>query len=166
MSYARSRSTSSGDSLGSTPIWTKPTVRPAECRRSLSVLFKLFPETDRLHRYPRDHFRYIFVDEAHRSVEQAKAVTDYFHSAKVCGQTATAFRAKLKDLSAYYQTVAFELKLFSLIDQGYIVPFKVLTLPVEIDVSDVHQSQSFGGRITTRRSCTTSWRRTTGRSPS
>lgn len=99
---------------------------------------------DRLARYPRDHFKYIFVDEAHRSVEQAKAVTDYFHTAKVCGQTATAFRAKLKDLSSYYQTVAFELKLFSLIDQGYIVPFKVLTLPVEVDLTDVHQSQSFG----------------------
>ena len=99
----------------------------------------------RLERFPRDHFQYIFVDEAHRSVEQAKVVTDYFRTAKVCGQTATAFRAKLKDLSAYYETVAFELGLFSLIDQGYIVPLKVLTLPVEIDISDVPQKQGFDG---------------------
>jgi hypothetical protein len=80
-----------------------------------------------------------------RSVEQAKVITDYFRTAKVCGQTATAFRAKLKDLSAYYQTVAFELGLFSLIDEGYITPIKVLTLPVEIDISDVPQKQGFDG---------------------
>jgi superfamily II DNA or RNA helicase len=65
---------------------------------------------------------------------------------KVCGQTATAFRAKLKDLSAYYDTVAYELGIFSLIEEGYIVPLKVLTLPVKVDISDVHQRQGFDGQ--------------------
>lgn len=101
---------------------------------------------DRLERFVPDHFNYIFVDEAHRSVDQAKKITDYFATAKVCGQTATAFRAKLKDLSTFYDTVAYELGLFSLIDQGYIVPLKVQSLPVRVDISDVRQSASSEGQ--------------------
>lgn len=101
---------------------------------------------NRLGQFGRDHFQYIFVDEAHRSVEQAKKITDYFRTAKVCGQTATAFRAKLKDLSAYYETVAYEIGLFSLIEAGYIVPIKVLTLPVEVDLSDVRQTATPDGQ--------------------
>lgn len=93
----------------------------------------------RLERFPRDHFSYIFVDEAHRDPERAAKIRSYFNTAKSCGQTATAFRAKLKDLSPYYDTVAYELGLFSLIDAGYIVPIKVQTLPVEIDITDVRQ---------------------------
>src|SRR5262249_34495461 len=99
---------------------------------------------DRLERYPRDHFQYIFVDEAHRHVEQAKAIREYFRNAKACGQTATAFRANLKDLSAYYDTVAYELGLFDLIEAGYITPLKVLTLPVQVDISDVRMSKIAG----------------------
>jgi superfamily II DNA or RNA helicase len=101
---------------------------------------------DRLMRFPRDHFRYIFVDEAHRHVEQAKKIREYFDSAKSCGQTATAFRRNLADLSDYYDTVAYELTLFDLVEKGYIVPHKILTLPVEIDIDGVEQSEYFGER--------------------
>lgn len=93
----------------------------------------------RLERFPRDHFSFIFVDEAHREPIRAKKIRDYFHTAKSVGQTATAFRAKLKDLSPYYDTVAYELGLFDLIERGFIVPIKVQTLPVDIDITDVHQ---------------------------
>src|SRR5215471_4976125 len=64
-----------------------------------------FSKQHRLERFPWNHFSYIFVDEAHRHVDQTQSVINYFSEAKVCGQTATAFRAKLKDLSAYYETV-------------------------------------------------------------
>jgi superfamily II DNA or RNA helicase len=43
------------------------------------------------------------------------------------------------------------LRLFKLIDEGYIVPWKVLTLPVHIDLNDVHQSQQFGEQDYSRR---------------
>lgn len=96
-------------------------------------------------RFGSDHFDYIFVDEAHRGSDRNKVITDYFAKAKVIGQTATAFRSKLADLSKYYDTVAFEMGMFDLIDEGYIAPLKVLTLPVEIDIRDVKQTRTVDG---------------------
>src|SRR6266436_5548964 len=100
---------------------------------------------NRLQRFPPNHFSYIFVDEAHRGSDRNKKITDYFQQAKIIGQTATAFRAKLADLSAYYDSVAFELGVFDLIDEGYNTPIKVLTLPVNVDLRQVHQTMSTDG---------------------
>jgi superfamily II DNA or RNA helicase len=100
---------------------------------------------DRRTRFGPDHFDYIFVDEAHRGSDRNKVITDYFAKAKVVGQTATAFRSKLADLSKYYDTVAFEMGMFDLIDEGYIAPIKVLTLPVEIDIRGVKQTRTVDG---------------------
>lgn len=100
---------------------------------------------ERRRRYQPNHFSYIFVDEAHRGSDRNKVITDYFSSAKVAGVTATAFRAKLADLSDYYERVAFEMGMFDLIDEGYIVPYQVLTLPVIVDISAVHQTRSVDG---------------------
>ena len=66
--------------------------------------------------------------KAHRGSDRNKIITDYFAPAKVCGITATAFRARMANLSAYYESVAFEMGMFDLIDEGYIAPIKVLTL--------------------------------------
>jgi superfamily II DNA or RNA helicase len=100
---------------------------------------------ERLHRYPPGHFQYIFVDEAHRGSDRNKVITDHFPDAKLMGMTATAFRARLADLSNYYEHVAYEMGLFDLIDEGYISPLKVLTLPVRVDLRDVHQTMSTDG---------------------
>lgn len=94
---------------------------------------------ERLRRIPADHFKYIVVDEAHRGSDRNKKITDYFQQAKVMGLTATAFRKNLADLSNYYEHVAFEMGMFDLMDEGYIAPLKVLTLPVKVDISQVHQ---------------------------
>lgn len=102
-------------------------------------------ELRRLKRYEPDHFQYIFVDEAHRGSDRNKKITDYFAVAKVMGMTATAFRSKLADLSDYYEHVAFEMGVFDLIDEGYIAPLKVLTLPVKVDIRAVHQTMSTEG---------------------
>lgn len=99
----------------------------------------------RISRFPRDHFGYIFVDEAHRGSDRNKKITDYFSEAKVCGQTATAFRRKLADLSDYYESVAYEKGLFDLADEGFLSTIKVLTLPINIDISKVHQTASPDG---------------------
>jgi superfamily II DNA or RNA helicase len=100
---------------------------------------------ERLRRYPPDHFKFIFVDEAHRGSDRNKVITDHFAGAKIMGMTATPFRARLADLSDYYEHVAFEMGLFDLIDEGYISPIKVLTLPVRVDLRDVHQTMSTEG---------------------
>ena len=106
---------------------------------------------ERLNRFEPDHFSYIFVDEAHRGSDRNKLIIDYFASAKVMGMTATAFRAKrsdksgLADLSDYYDTVAFEMGMFDLIDEGYLVPLKVLTLPVVVDIRKIKQTMTTEG---------------------
>lgn len=100
---------------------------------------------NRLERFDPAHFKYIFVDEAHRGSDRNKKITDYFSSAKLCGITATAFRAKTKDLSQWYEHVAYEMGLLDLMEEGYIVPIKVLTLPVKVDISDVHQTMGTEG---------------------
>lgn len=94
---------------------------------------------ERLRRYDANHFKYIVVDEAHRGSDRNKKITDYFTDAKVMGLTATAFRKNLANLSAYYEHVAFEMGMFDLMNEGYIAPLKVLTLPVQVDISQVHQ---------------------------
>jgi superfamily II DNA or RNA helicase len=100
---------------------------------------------NRLQRFPTDHFKFIFVDEAHRGSDRNKKITDYFQQAKVIGQTATAFRAKLADLKDYYDHVAFEMGVFDLVNEGYQTPLKVMTLPVNVDISQVHQTMSTEG---------------------
>jgi superfamily II DNA or RNA helicase len=100
---------------------------------------------ERLQRYKPDHFQFIFVDEAHRGSDRNKAITDHFPAAKIMGMTATPFRARLADLSDYYQHVAFEMGMFDLIDEGYISPIKILTLPVKVDLRNVHQTMSTEG---------------------
>lgn len=100
---------------------------------------------NRLERFASDHFRFVLVDEAHRGSDRNKKISDYFAKAKVIGMTATAFRARLADLSDYYETVAYELGVFDLIEQGYNTPLKVMTLPVSINLRDVHQSMTTEG---------------------
>jgi superfamily II DNA or RNA helicase len=100
---------------------------------------------NRIRRFNPDHFQYIFVDEAHRGSDRNKKITDYFDQAKLIGLTATPFRAKLADLSDFYEHVAFEMGVFDLIDEGYQTPLKVMTLPVVVNIAQVHQSMSTEG---------------------
>lgn len=128
-----------------------PGVEKAESRVSLasSVVVgsaQTLARENRRTRFPSDHFRYIFVDEAHRGSDRNQKITDYFPAARVCGMTATAFRVKLKDLSKYYETVAFELGLYDMIHEGYISPLTVLTLPVTVDISKVKQRMTTEGK--------------------
>ena len=99
----------------------------------------------RMERFPSDHFDFIFIDEVHRGTHRAARINAYFRTARTCGMTATAFRANLADLSDFYETVAFELGTFDLIDRGYNTPIKVLTLPVTVDISGVKQSMGVDG---------------------
>ena len=73
-------------------------------------------------------------------------VREYFSQAKVCGITATPFRAGLKDLSDFYEVVADSLHLYDLVDEGYLVGFKVDMVPLEIDLSQVKQKRGIEGQ--------------------
>lgn len=93
--------------------------------------------------FPPDFFSQIFIDECHRGVKRDKAIADYFPHAKICGVTATPFRANLANLGEYYPRVAYSKPLNDtingggLIAEGFAPPFDVQYLPVEIDLAGI-----------------------------
>lgn len=90
-----------------------------------------------LERYPPDFFSYIINDEAHRHVESKNRVFEYFAQAKVCGLSATPFRATMKDLSKWYDDTAFSLPILDLMAQGFAPPWNIVTPDFEIDLAGV-----------------------------
>lgn len=112
----------------------KPSLRAQVVVASLQTISK----KKNLEYYPEDFFDVIIGDEAHRNVAMRQKVYDYFHKAKIVGFSGTPFRSDMRDLSKFYEEVAYEKLLMDLTAEGYAPPTKVLTLPVEIDLSAVH----------------------------
>lgn len=92
----------------------------------------------RLHEYPVDHFQVIVVDEAHHVMAPTyRRILDHFKGARVLGVTATPDRGDLQDLGEVFDAVAHEYTLPEAIKDGYLSPIKALSIPLEIDISDV-----------------------------
>ncbi len=92
----------------------------------------------RLKSFPPDYFQTIIVDEAHHAMaESYQRVLRYFESAEVLGVTATPDRADMKDLGAYFQSLAYEYGLAQAIREKYLAPIRALTIPIKIDISNV-----------------------------
>ena len=102
----------------------------------------------RLERFPRDHFQYIFADEAHGALAESwKRIFSHFDSAKVCGITATPFRADGKELSSVFEIEAFRKDLFDLVDEGYLVdPDHVEKLTTAVSLANVRIRRTPEGR--------------------
>lgn len=93
---------------------------------------------NRLALFSRSHFDTIIVDEAHHAVSPGyRKVLDYFDKAKVLGVTATADRGDKRNLGEVFDTIAYEYTLPKAIRDGYLVPIKALTLPLDIDLGGV-----------------------------
>jgi superfamily II DNA or RNA helicase len=93
----------------------------------------------RLDRFPRDHFQYIFADEAHGALAESwKRIFSHFDQAKICGITATPFRADGKLLSEIFEIEAFRKDLFDLVDEGFLVdPDHVEKLSTAVSLANV-----------------------------
>jgi superfamily II DNA or RNA helicase len=93
----------------------------------------------RRERWPRDHFGLVVVDEAHHSLADSYLSTlRYFdENAFVLGLTATPDRGDKKNLGRYYQNIAYEVTLLDLIQQNWLVPIRVKTVPLQIDLDEV-----------------------------
>ena len=93
---------------------------------------------NRLGKYPKDFFKLVIVDECHRNSlgDQAQKVLTYFN-AQVIGLTATPFRSDRKKLSDFYQKISCDVDLFRLIDDGFLSPIKIKTVPCNVDLSKV-----------------------------
>lgn len=92
----------------------------------------------RLEQFPSDWFDTIIVDEAHHCLaESYQRVLGYFSKSKVLGVTATPNRADFKNLGQYFETLAYEYTLPEAIKDGYLVPIQAMTIPLDIDLSNV-----------------------------
>lgn len=93
---------------------------------------------NRLKQFPEDYFSTIIVDEAHHCISDSyQKVLQHFPRAKVLGVTATPDRGDMKDLGTYFEQIAYEYTLPEAIHEGYLSPIKALTIPLEIDISQV-----------------------------
>ncbi len=93
----------------------------------------------RLQRWPKDHFSLVVVDEAHHALADSyQSVLAHFDGhANVLGVTATPDRGDKRSLGEYFEDVAYEVGLPELIRDKFLVPIKVRTLPLRIDLNGV-----------------------------
>jgi superfamily II DNA or RNA helicase len=93
----------------------------------------------RRERWPRDHFGLIVVDEAHHALADSYLNTlgHFDDHAKVLGVTATPDRGDQKNLGKYFENIACEISLLDLIQQGWLSPIKVKTVPLGMDLRSV-----------------------------
>ena len=92
----------------------------------------------RLQKFKPDYFGSIIIDEAHHSLSDGyQRVLEHFSKSKVLGVTATPDRADMKNLGAVFESLAYEYSLPQAIHDGYLSPIKALTIPLQLDLSDV-----------------------------
>ena len=90
---------------------------------------------NRLKGWDPDHFGLVVCDEAHHVLaDQWQATLDHFNS-RVLGVTATPDRGDKKNLSKYFENVAYECTILDLIRQGYLAQVMVQAVPLKIDIS-------------------------------
>ena len=121
-----------------------PEVEMADYRASLHApvvvaSVQTLVRSSRRERWPREHFGLVVVDEAHHSLADSYLNTlRYFdENAFVLGVTATPDRGDKKNLGRYYQNIPYEVTLLDLVQQNWLAPIRVKTVPLEIDLDDV-----------------------------
>lgn len=94
----------------------------------------------RLEQFSRDFFNTIIVDEAHHCISDSyQRVLQHFDAANVLGVTATPDRGDMKNLGAYFESLAFEYTLPKAIKEGFLSPIKAMTIPLKLDLTAVGQ---------------------------
>ena len=92
----------------------------------------------RLEKFPEDYFPVIIIDEAHHAISDGyQRVLQHFAGARVLGVTATADRGDMRNLGEYFDTLAYEYTLPRAIKDGYLAPIQALTVPLQLDLSNV-----------------------------
>ena len=92
----------------------------------------------RLERFPADWFDAIVIDEAHHCLADSyQRVLEHFDGANVLGVTATPDRSDMRNLGQYFESLAYEYTLPKAIRDGYLSPIRALTIPLQLDISQV-----------------------------
>jgi superfamily II DNA or RNA helicase len=92
----------------------------------------------RLDRWPANHFGLIVADEAHHAISKSwqKVLTHF--TGQVLGVTATPDRGDKRALAEYFENVACDIPLVQLIQQQYLCPITIKSVPLRINLSEVH----------------------------
>jgi superfamily II DNA or RNA helicase len=92
----------------------------------------------RLEQFPPDYFDTIVVDEAHHVLADSyQRVLQAFSDSKVLGVTATPDRSDMRNLGAFFESLAYEYTLPRAIKEGFLSPIKALTIPLRMDLTGV-----------------------------
>lgn len=92
----------------------------------------------RLERFDPGYFDAIVIDEAHHCLADSyQRVLKHFPEARVLGVTATPDRSDMRNLGQYFESLAYEYTLPKAIREGYLSPIRALTIPLELDISQV-----------------------------
>jgi len=87
----------------------------------------------RLEGWPYGHFRTIIIDECRRSAATTyRKELEHFSQGKVLGITAMPNRSDQRSLGEIFEEIVFEIGLLDLIEQGYLAPIRVETLPCRL----------------------------------
>ncbi|MFA7175242.1 MAG: DEAD/DEAH box helicase [Kiritimatiellia bacterium] len=96
---------------------------------------------NRLKLFSPDFFDVIVVDEAHHVLSDSYLrVLNHFEGAKVLGVTATPDRGDMRNLGQFFESLAFEYSLPQAIGEGYLVPIKAQTIPLQIDIAGIKKT--------------------------
>ena len=91
--------------------------------------------------YAPDLFPTIIVDEAHHAMsDEYQRLLQQFPGSRVLGVTATPSRSDKRNLANYFESIAYEYKLKQAIQDGYLVPIRARTVPLQIDLNNVKVS--------------------------
>lgn len=92
----------------------------------------------RLHRFERDAFDIIIVDECHHAMAPTyRKILSYFKARLVLGFTATANRADKLPLGEIFEKIIYNKDLRWGIENGYLSPIKSLRLDLKVDLDQV-----------------------------
>mgnify|MGYP002580547576 CR=1 FL=1 len=92
----------------------------------------------RLAQFPADYFQTIIIDEAHHAISDSyQVILNHFSGAHVLGVTATPDRGDKQNLGKVFDSLAYEYTLPQAIHEGYLTPIRALTVPIQIDFTQV-----------------------------
>ena len=92
----------------------------------------------RLAQFPADYFQTIIIDEAHHAISDSyQVILNHFANAHVLGVTATPDRGDKQNLGKVFDSLAYEYTLPQAIHEGYLTPIRALTVPIQIDFTQV-----------------------------
>lgn len=94
----------------------------------------------RLHKFPREYFRLLVVDEAHHSNAGTWAkVLEHFNRCRVLGVTATPCRTDGRGLGEWYGAMVQGPSAAWLTDNGYLAQAKVYAPPIGFDAQQIRK---------------------------